>query len=156
MISCPPPPTARRWARWGQSGQASLVTSAALDTRAPGSLAWRAAEQALCSDSSRSRKSPGQSQKPQVPGLSLPLPGDVTSGHLGSRLLSCKVGIVTLAVPVLQGGWGSQMRSWAWKCPANSKVWSNYEGLRLLLLSTHSNCSGSCGNKHIPGPRSRC
>lgn len=37
--------------------------------------------------------------------------------------------------------------------PANSKVWSNYEGLRLLLLSTHSNCSGSRGNKHTQPKR---
>lgn len=39
------------------------------------------------------------------------------------------------------------------ECPANSKVWSNYEGLRLLLLSTHSNCSGSRGNKHTHRPK---
>lgn len=94
-----------------------------------------------------------KSQKSRVPGRSMPLTGDVTSGNLGLRLFSCEVGIVTLAVPVLQGGCGSQMRSWAWKCPADSKVWSNYEGLQLLLLSTHSNCSGSSSNKHC-GPRS--
>lgn len=90
-----------------------------------------------------------RSQKSQAPALGLLRMGDVTSGHRGLCLLSWKMGIVNLAVPVLlQGACGSQMRSRAGKCPADSKVWSNYEGLRLLLLSTHSNYAGSGGNKH--------
>lgn len=90
----------------------------------------------------------------QAPTLGMPPSGDATAGRLGCVCSAGKMGIVTLALPVLQGACGSQMRSRAGKCPADSKVWSNYEGLRMLLLSTHSNCSGSGGNKHTPSPRS--
>lgn len=94
-------------------------------------------------------------------GVRSPRLGAATCGRCDFRLssglclLSWKLGIVTPALSVLQGACGSQMRSRAGNCPADSKVWSNYEGLRLLLLSTHSNYSGSGGNKHTPSPRSR-
>lgn len=45
----------------------------------------------------------------------------MTSGPLGLHLLSCKVGIVTLAVRVLWGGCGSQMRSRAWSALQTAK-----------------------------------